>query len=170
MSSAGMPAYRPESAEPEPSEPAFFPPEPAFEPEPVHAELAESDDIEPVYQEASRHLTTGRWDPIPPLRPAGYGWRDRPSPVPPAKAPGERRRWSDFVQADVEVTPGSQWNAGRAANPATATESLPEPLLTRQWGLLSRFQQARNISSGTRRTANPEAERETAEPQEQHHD
>jgi hypothetical protein len=118
----------------------FRDPEP--EPEAQQTADAESDsyDIEPVYREASRHLTTGRWDPIPPLRPSGIVWRDRPSPVPPATTNGAGHgRWPENA-ADA-ATPA------RASDPAFPTEPAPEPVLTRQWGLLSRFQQAR-ISSG----------------------
>jgi uncharacterized protein involved in exopolysaccharide biosynthesis len=99
----------------------------------------EADDIKPVYEEASRHLTTGRWDPIPTLRPDQNGWRERPSPIPPTHPypNGSEPRWTG-AEEDHDA-----W----AASLAYRTEPLPEPLLTRQWGLLSKFQQSR-IGSG----------------------
>jgi hypothetical protein len=107
----------------------------------------EADDIEPVYEEASRQLTTGRWDPIPMLRPDENAWRERLSPTP-ATSPGvngpEQPGWTG-VDEDQEA-----W----AASAAYRTEPLPAPLLTRQWGLLSKFQQAR-ISSGEYGVAKP---------------
>ena len=151
MSSVNLPAYRPGYVEPEPV------PVPVAASVPVP--VVEPDDIEPVYQEASRHLTTGRWDPIPPLRPSGNGWRDRPSPVP---ASNIGRRRDDVVAEELGSIPANHWIPERAADPVPPTESLPEPMLTRQWGLLSRFQQSRNISSGTRPAGKAEAERETA--------
>ena len=126
--------------------PPTYEPAPVSE-EPVLAEASheypaqyEADDIEPVYERASRYLTTGRWDPIPTLRPDENGWRERPSPIPPTNPAlngAERPGWTG---ADEDQ---DAW----AASAAYRTEPLPEQLLTRQWGLLSKFQQAR-ISSG----------------------
>ncbi len=117
-------------------------------------------EVEPVYEEASRHLTGGRWDPIPPLRSTGSGWRDRPSPVPasnPRPDSGStfgydrsdplRRRWT-----------GKDQEADQPTGVATQTEPLPEPVLTRQWGLLSKFQQAR--ASGSRPVTSDPAARD----------
>jgi hypothetical protein len=147
----------------------------AIHAQPIHREavseeptpVAESgpDDIEPVFEEASRHLAGGRWDPIPPLRSTRSGWRDRPSPVPASNARVEsgspfgydrpdplRRRWTG---KDRE---GAGWADEVPAGVATQTEPLPEPILTRQWGLLSKFQQAR--ASGSRPATGDAAARE----------
>jgi uncharacterized protein involved in exopolysaccharide biosynthesis len=119
--------------------------------EPVRTEEAEPYDVEPAYREASRSLTTGRWDPIPPLRPSGTGWRDRPSPVPASNpvAVSDRRRWTG---SDDTPQPPNRSDFEPHSAPG---EPLSEPLLTRQWGLLSRFQQAR-ISSSRTAPENPE--------------
>ena len=128
-------------------------------------------DIEPAYEEASRHLAGGRWDPIPPLRSTGDGWRDRLSPVPasnyrPASeaafgyessreaADPARRRWTG---KDEDV---ARWVPEPPAGVATQTEPLPEPILTRQWALLSKFQQAR--ASGSHPVASEPASGEPA--------
>ena len=109
----------------------------------------EADDIEPVYEEVSRYLTSGRWDPIPTLRPDENGWRDRPSPIPPTNPhfnDAGQRRWTGD---DDDL---SAW---RSDPQVYHTEPMPEPLLTRQWGLLSKFQQAR-MSSGQHPVAKTE--------------
>lgn len=106
------------------------------------------DDIEPVYQEASRNLNNSRWDPIPPLRPTGI-WRDRPSPVP-VNAKGAGRAYVNGavpVQDGFNSTPPRRWIPEAEPAAAEEAESLPEPMLSRQWGLLSRFQQSRLVSS-----------------------
>jgi hypothetical protein len=137
------------SAAPVYREPAYSEPVPS---EPVGEKFPieyDADDIEPVLEEASRHLAPSRWDPIPTLRPDSNGWRDRPSPMPPTNPGAERRRWTGEDQ-DLEA-----WRSGPASGSGPRMDSLPEPLLTRQWGLLSKFQQSR-LSSGSRPVAKTE--------------
>ncbi len=114
--------------------------------EPVRTNPFEADDIEPVYQEASRNLNNSRWDPIPTLRPSGI-WRDRPSPVP-VNGNGVGRQYSKgAVQDGFNSNPPRRWIPEEEPLPVEEAELLPEPMLSRQWGLLSRFQQARQVSN-----------------------
>ena len=171
MSSPYLKAYQPSYREPEPAAlPQAAAPAPAPEfaelsspsikayqpsytspvPTPIAAELTEHDDIRPVFEEASRHLTTGRWDPIPPLRPSQNGWRDRLSPVPPSNngaGAAERRRWTGATEDALSGAATNRWTPETMTEIARQTDPLPEPLLSRQWGLLSRFQQQRISSS-----------------------
>ncbi len=121
----------------------------------VRQEELETYDVSPLYQESSGSLRIGRWDPIPPLRPAGETWRDRPSPVPTSKpvVHPDRGRWAGM---DEDVKTPTRW----VPEPEPRLpELLPEPTLTRQWGLLSRFQQAR-ISSTRRVVEESNSERD----------
>ena len=104
----------------------------------------ELDDIEPAYQEASRSLNTGRWDPIPPLRPSLNGWRDRPSPVPAHRSDVGLHR-NKAVKDGFNSYPPQRWIPEDIL--PVEPEPLSEPMLSRQWGLLSKFQQARISSS-----------------------
>jgi uncharacterized protein involved in exopolysaccharide biosynthesis len=106
----------------------------------------EVDDIEPVYQEASRNLNNSRWDPIPTLRPSGI-WRDRPSPVP-VNGNGVGRKYAHgAVQDGFNSAPPRRWIPEEEPVMVEEPEPVSEPVLSRQWGLLSRFQQARLVSS-----------------------
>lgn len=113
-------------------------------PEPHRSSSFDSDDIEPVYREASRSLNHSRWDPIPQLRPSAISWRDRPSPVP-LNGHGAGHHVSDQPIEDAfsQTTP-PRWIP--EDEPVVAAEPVVEPLLSRQWGLLSRFQQQRLVS------------------------
>ena len=104
----------------------------------------ELDDIEPAYLEASRSLNIGRWDPIPPLRPSLNGWRDRPSPVPAHRSDLGLHR-SGAVKDGFNSHPPQRWIPEDIL--PVDPEPLSEPMLSRQWGLLSKFQQARISSS-----------------------
>ena len=106
----------------------------------------ELDDIEPVYEEASRNLNSGRWDPIPPLRPSMNSWRDRPSPVP-ANGNGARQNTSGPVKDGFNAYPPQRWIPEDIPPAVPEPEPLSEPMLSRQWGLLSKFQQSRLTSS-----------------------
>jgi hypothetical protein len=112
----------------------------------------ELDDIEPVYQEASRSLNTGPWDPIPPLRPSMNSWRDRPSPVP-TNGNGRSHYRQGAVQDAFNSYPPQRWIPEEIPPAAPEPEPLSEPMLSRQWGLLSKFQQSR-LSSSSRPDAN----------------
>ena len=125
---------------------------------------ADANDIEPVYQDAARNLTTGRWDPIPPLRSSENGWRDRRDSDPAMGVRGytERGRWTG-TEEDVNGTP-KRWVPEQTVV-VSQPEPVPEPVLTRQWGLLSKFQQAR--ISGQHAVAGADrldSERETVPP------
>lgn len=117
---------------------------PAFDP--YRPNLYELDDIEPVYQEASRNLNTGRWDPIPPLRPSMNSWRDRPSPMP-ANASSARHYKDAAVKDAFNSYPPQRWIPEDTPPVPPEPEPLSEPMLSRQWGLLSKFQQSRLTSS-----------------------
>ena len=106
----------------------------------------ELDDIEPVYQEASRNLNTGRWDPIPPLRPSLNAWRDRPSPVP-ANGNSASHQRNGAVKDGFNSYPPQRWIPEDIVPIEPERDPLSEPLLSRQWGLLSKFQQSRLSSS-----------------------
>ena len=86
--------------------------------------------------------SSGRWDPIPPLRPSS--WRDSGS-FRAAGAPAKQdERWNWTPEAKPETPQG--WTSQDSPAPEEA-----EPTLTRQWGLLSRFQQARGLGLPPRR-------------------
>jgi hypothetical protein len=147
-----LPAVHP-VAEPEPyfslpSQPEPQPSEHGFAEFDAHQpSLFEADDIEPAYEEASRSLNTGRWDPIPTLRPSGI-WRDRPSPVPPTNGNRAGARYTNgygAAQDGFNAQPPRRWIPEAFVD--VEPEPLPEPLLSRQWGLLSKFQQSRLVSS-----------------------
>lgn len=106
------------------------------------------DDIEPVFQAASRSLTSGRWDPIPPLRPSLDAWRDRLSPMPVNRAGADYRKNGAVKDGFNSYTP-QRWVPEEDVFVAPEPEPLSEPALTRQWGLLSKFQQSRLGSSGS---------------------
>ncbi len=116
--------------------------------EPYRPNPYELDDIEPVYEEASRNLSPGRWDPIPPLRPSVNSWRDRPSPVP-ANGNGARHYRSGEVKDGFNSYPPQRWIPEDIPPVEPEPEPLSEPMLSRQWGLLSKFQQSR-LTSGSR--------------------
>jgi hypothetical protein len=143
------PIYAPEAAL---ARPLLAVPSRSFiqpEPEPVRYEETEPYDVEPVYREASRNLNVGRWDPIPPLRPTDTGWRERPSPVLPTNrvAASDFRSWTGTTEDAPTLPAADRWSPEPPPPAPQYAEPLPEPLLTRQWGLLSRFQQARITSS-----------------------
>ena len=120
------------------------------------AENPERDDVKPAYEEESRHLQSRRWDPIPPLRSSGIAWRVTPSTSATDASAGSgdsdaaRRRWTGAAEDELGAIDG--WGREPVRQ---HTESLPAPLLTRQWGLLSRFQQARFSSISRVATIEP---------------
>lgn len=114
--------------------------------EPYRPNPYELDDIEPVYREASRNLNSGRWDPIPPLRPSMNSWRDRPTPMP-TNGSGASRHTNGKVKDGFNAYPPQRWIPEDIPPAAPAPEPLSEPMLSRQWGLLSKFQQSRLTSS-----------------------
>ena len=118
--------------------------DPTFDPYPSHA--FELDDIEPVYQEASRNLNTGRWDPIPPLRPSMDNWRDRPSPMPTYGNRGGKPT-NGTVKDGFNAYPPQRWIPEETPPVVPEPAPLSEPMLSRQWGLLSKFQQSRLSSA-----------------------
>lgn len=115
--------------------------------EPARQEVAEVDDIETVYQAASRRLNSGRWDAIPPLRPSMASWRDRPSPSPSSRDSGSFRAEAGVKDA-FNAFPPQRWIPEEDVFVPSEPEVLSEPALSRQWGLLSKFQQSRLVSSG----------------------
>jgi uncharacterized protein involved in exopolysaccharide biosynthesis len=91
---------------------------------------------------------TSRWDPIPPLRPSDSGW-DRihaangfaPMPAPGAPVQHEEDwHWTSRANEVRDEFEAQHWD-----NPESAEEA-EEPILSRPWGLLSRFQQTNQIA------------------------
>ena len=119
-------------------------PTPAYDP--YRPSPYDFDDIEPVYHEASRSLNTGRWDPIPPLRPSTDGWRDRPSPVP-VNGRDAGRSANGIPRDGFNQFAPQRWIPEESYPVEPEPEQLSEPMLSRQWGLLSKFQQSRLGSS-----------------------
>ena len=97
--------------------------------------------------EVADQLPSGRWDPIPTLRPSG--WRDSGS----YRAANDSSNDEPWDWTSGKTPPlGAGWQDAPA--PAPVEES--ELILTRQWGLLSRFQQSRGVGLANRRTARPD--------------
>ena len=111
--------------------------------------------------------SASRWDPIPPLRPSEFGWRDsgatRAAAARAAQTGSLDREWNWPSESQAPDEPGSTSEARD-----TPSDSRSEPTLSRQWGLLSRFQQASGLSprSGQRRSADDSSgSHEIAKPQ-----
>ena len=126
--------------------------EAALRSDPSRQELSEVDDVETVYQAASRRLNSGRWDAIPPLRPSMASWRDRSSPAPLSRDSGGYRTDAGVTDAGVKdafnAYPPQRWIPEEDVFVPSEPEILSEPALSRQWGLLSKFQQSRLVASG----------------------
>ena len=114
--------------------------------EPSLPETSDGDDIEPVYEAASRRLNSGRWDLIPPLRPSKANWRDRSSPAPFSRDSGGFRT-DPAVKDAFNAFPPQRWIPEEDVFVPSEPEILSEPALSRQWGLLSKFQQSRLVSA-----------------------
>ena len=110
-------------------------------------ETSDVDDIEPVYEAASRRLNSGRWDLIPPLRSSRANWRDRSSPAPFSRDSGGFRT-DPTVKDAFNAFPPQCWIPEEDVFVPSEPEILSEPALSRQWGLLSKFQQSRLVSAG----------------------
>ncbi len=132
----------------------------SFSHQPAHSWADQDQEaLEPAPDQASSHLLTGRWDPIPTLRQQVPSWRERATAVAPGAPPATRQAIPDerlpgqHAEAFEEEASREQRTAFEASAEYQA-EPLRESLLTRQWGLLSQFQQDR-LSTEQKRGASP---------------
>lgn len=109
---------------------------------------AESVAIESVAA-APRLDSALRWDPIPPLRDTEEPWRISRSSMPIAVTEPNAAVYDVWGAEDpVRIAPVDRWSDSAAAEPALeqAGEGT-DIVLTRRWGLLSRFQQGESFQA-----------------------
>lgn len=121
-------------------------PEPVYTPvpEPAPAPVATNDEWNPA--------PLNRWDPIPPLR-QQEPWRISSGSIRAARQQPEHDVWRG--EDPVHVPPVDRWVSADSLPPDAPPAESNDVVLTRRWGLLSRFQQGESFQS----THRPQAPR-----------
>ncbi len=96
-----------------------------------------------------------RWDPIPPLRAGEQPWRSSGSSRV-AQQQSTRGVWGNSDEP-VRIPPTDRWVAAESVPPEAPPAESSDIVLTRRWGLLSRFQQGETFQDGRRTGAHAEA-------------
>lgn len=157
-------------------DPVAYAPEPIAEPgyaepvlsaeldtEPTHAVL-QAEPVPPPAPMAEEWNPTplNRWDPIPQLRPQEEPWRISSGSRMAHPQPSSRRDvWrGEQTEDTVRIPPVDRWVPAESLPADAPPAESNDVVLTRRWGLLSRFQQGESFQATHRPAARMEPGRE----------